>query len=65
MTRYEISTDDDMVYVSAAEDDYDEADMLKALKFIDKATADWPGTMTASIDAIREYALAAIAKATD
>lgn len=32
MTRYEISTDDDMVYVSAAEDDYDEAARLGAQK---------------------------------
>lgn len=34
--------------------------MLAALEFILHATADWPGTMQASIDAIRERANAAV-----
>lgn len=37
--------------------------LVEALRFVMKATADWPGTMSASIDAIREQTQEALALA--
>ncbi len=38
-------------------------ELLDALEFMMRATAEWPGDMSASIDAIRDKAREAIAKA--
>ncbi len=59
--RYEEENDELRMEVSAITQQRD--DLLDALEFMMRATAEWPGDMSASIDAIRDKANAAIAKA--